>query len=332
MANFSRNATINRSEAISSHSVFYLTMAVLLSLAIVVGNSLVLKAYHVNKRLRTGTYTILVSLAISDTLVGGVSLPLWIYGSLTGWTKVPPLIMEIFLCSDVFTALASIFHLTAVSIERYIAVARPYYFYTLSRKTYVKGLTGIWVVSLAVASLQPLQRRSPEAMLYYTGAILIVCFVIPIVVMSSVYAYHFSITRRILRKSHGSDKESRRKIIQRELKAIGTLVIITGLFACAWIPFFTLTALATFCPLKCLPEPKILSLLVSLVKWMHYCNSACNPFVYAFRDSMMKQTIRRVISSLIKWFVVARQSPPVRTAHIQSFSAKMNSVISVTPH
>ena len=324
------NTTKSGQGAIVSNSVLYLFFAVLLAFVAIAGNSLVIISYKVNKRLRTGTYTILASLAISDILVGGVSLPLWIYGNLNNWKEVSPAFTEIFLSFDVFSAVASIFHLTTVSIERFIAVSKPYYYYTLSKRTYAKALAMMWSVSLVIASLQPVQRKIPSAMNYYTAVILVVCFAIPLIVMSSVYGYIFRITRRILRSSYGTDRESRKKITAKELKAVGTLVIITGLFALAWLPFFTLTGLATFCPLNCLPDQSVLLWLVSLVKWMHYSNSACNPFVYAYRDAMMRETFHRLIEAFLKKIDGSRTFSDVRLNRIRANSTTRNSATFVS--
>ncbi|PFX14034.1 Peroxidasin [Stylophora pistillata] len=48
---------------------------------------------------------------------------------------------------------------------------------------------------------------------------------------------------------------------------------------------------------KCLPAGRNLQRLVEIVKWMHYSNSAVNPFIYAFRDKDMKREFLRLL-----WF------------------------------
>ena len=299
-----QNNSFNKatSETFRLISYIYVALAVLLAVVVIIGNLLLILSYKFNRLLRSGTYTILVSLAISDTIVGGVSLPLWIYGDLQNWTEMHPIVRDIFLSFDVFSAVASILHLTSVSIERYIAISKPYYYNTLSKKIYHKGIAGIWIVSFALASLEPVQRRVGNWMFYYTAMILIACFAVPLVIMCFVYSYIFIVTRRILRSSNGAGRDSKRRSIKKEIRAAGTLVIITGLFAIAWFPFFALTAMALFCPKTCLPQTGTLLFLVSFVKWMHYSNSACNPFVYAYRDSLVKQTFRRLLTAFCNLF------------------------------
>ena len=66
-------------------SVFFCILA----LMIVFGNSLVIGAFRVNRRLRGTTNLLLMFLAIADLLIGTVSVPLWVYISVTYTTKGP---------------------------------------------------------------------------------------------------------------------------------------------------------------------------------------------------------------------------------------------------
>ena len=61
----------------------------ILALMIVFGNSLVIGAFRVNRRLRETTNLLLMFLAIADLLIGTVSVPLWVYISVTYTTKGP---------------------------------------------------------------------------------------------------------------------------------------------------------------------------------------------------------------------------------------------------
>lgn len=63
------------SEALIAESLFF----GLLSLVILVGNTLVCTAIYKNRKLRTKTNYYLVSLAVADIMVGVFSVPYWIY-------------------------------------------------------------------------------------------------------------------------------------------------------------------------------------------------------------------------------------------------------------
>ncbi len=67
-----------QTEAAGRAGVFELIILGLLIMTILVGNSLVCMAYkNVSRRLKSITNCFVISLAASDILVGGFSLPLW---------------------------------------------------------------------------------------------------------------------------------------------------------------------------------------------------------------------------------------------------------------
>ena len=100
-------------------SVFFCILA----LMIVFGNSLVIGAFRVNRRLRRTTNLLLMFLAIADLLIGTVSVPLWVYISVTYTTKGP--LYYFYLTFDVICGVSSILNLTAISLERCYALLHP---------------------------------------------------------------------------------------------------------------------------------------------------------------------------------------------------------------
>ena len=95
----------------------------ILALMIVFGNSLVIGAFRVNRRLRTTTNLLLMSLAIADLLIGTVSVPLWVYISVTYTFRGP--LYDFYLIFDVICGVSSILNLTAISLERCYALLHP---------------------------------------------------------------------------------------------------------------------------------------------------------------------------------------------------------------
>ena len=122
----------------------------------------------------------------------------------------------------------------------------------------------------------------------------------------------FSVARSLLRR-HSSrtasqdSTKSLKKYYQRERKVATTEALITGLFLVAWVPFFTVSVTAAYCP-NCLPSsPYSLRGLVILVKSVHYLNSAVNPLVYARRNPEMKSTFLKLLG--LKRFNSGKQTP-----------------------
>lgn len=283
----------------SSNQQTWVVFNVLLMLTIVHGNGLVVAAYGKNNRLRTRTYTFLASLAFSDLLVGSVALPIRIYGDLRAW-QVSQELQIFYNCFDIFSACASIFHLSAVSIERFIAVSRPFYFEVLSFRAYFIAICLAWGLAIVTAATYPgvytrqslLQLKIDPFQIY--GVILFAAsFVCPLVLIVSVNTRIFWIARSLIRRSPEVNRTARR--VLRERKTAMTLAFISSFFFICWFPFFVLNMFFLYCP-KCLPSPGPgMMQLVDFVKWMHYCNSAINPIVYAFRDTEMRKTFSRLL-------------------------------------
>lgn len=277
----------------------FMVFSVLLAIVIVSGNLLVIAAYKYNSRLRRRGYTFLISLALSDFLVGVISLPLWICISSLGIGGGNAFYV-FFISFDIFSALTSVLHLCIVSIERFLAVCWPFHHQRLSSRVYTATAVFCWGFSAVFASLYPVQLRFNFKKIYVPVTFTL-GFLIPLVIIASMYIGIFKIAKALTRKlprpsmvsSEPADLGRNKLQICKERKTAITLTIITGLFFIAWLPFFILNLTAAFC-LPCLPRYSILMWVIDSVKWMHYSNSAVNPFVYAFRDSEMRKTFVRL--------------------------------------
>lgn len=268
-----------------------------LMFVIITGNSFVVAAYFSNFRLRTGTYAFLVSLAISDLLVGCVSLPLWMYISVKNIQEGP--LNTSFLSFDIFSALASIFHLTMVSLERWLAISRPFVHVTLSSVHYSLVICGVWLTAFATAAIRPALDTSSSSNPHriYTPFLLLVGYVGPGILISVVNYSIFKVARALIANlpTIQSLEESTkiRKNINKQRRTALTLTFVTVLFLVSWLSFFAMSTIWVFCT-HCLPIQKVAAFLI-FAKWLQYCNSAMNPLVYAFRDAEMRKTFARLL-------------------------------------
>ena len=268
-----------------------------LSLVIIFGNVLVMAAFRINSRLRTGTYKFLASLALSDFLVGSISLPMWIYIS-TNPSRLPSQLMTVYLTLDIFSSMASISHLMAISVERFIAVSRPFLFERLSGRQYNLTLMSVWLYGAVVGALFPIQKQLALRKMY-APAIFAAGFALPLLIISAMYVGTFRVARRLIHLPPPhlfgeSEHENEKKLMQQEYKVALTLFIITSLFFLLWLPQFTTTMVAAFGMLR-LPKDEV-GRIVATSKFLHYLNSALNPFVYAYRDKEMRRTFKRLLT------------------------------------
>lgn len=259
-------------------------------LAILVGNVLVISAYEKNWRLQTTTNTFILGLAVSDLLAGFVSIPFWLYVYSCHHFKITlhPVAYEMYITFDVFIGCASIFQLTAISIERCIAIVWPIRHRALREGIFHAMILTAWGCSAIVAGLYPVQLKHWEK--GYTAFIFSTCFIGPFIVMSGVYFLIYETARHSRSRVHAGGAAPS---IHREIRVAGTVALVTGVFMIAWFPFFVVTVVATY-DLERLPEPPGLFRLIASVKALHYTNSALNPILYGYRNPEMRNTMRSV--------------------------------------
>ena len=292
----SNDATLT---AYGGHSVENITFSVFLSMLaciVLIANGMVILAFKLNKKLRTVTNIYFVSLALCDFLVGLISIPLYTY--FTFHEAVNNIQMYLFYISfDIFNGTASIFHLTAMSLERCFAIVSPVRHRVVSAFFHFSMVFTVWFL----ATVSSLLRLMPEYNLtdgyWYNFYILSVCFLLPIYVMAISYSILFYAATKRCRIT--ANKNEQISWLSRR-KTIITLLVITGLFVTAWSPFFVYMGLASFLPHALPSTMKGRTHLSWFVKWMHYANSCVNPFVYAYRHKTFNFSFKTICYAWIK--------------------------------
>lgn len=265
----------------------------LLMIIIVSGNVLVITAYSKNWRLHTTTNTFILGLAAADLLVGFFSIPLWLYVYSCNYFDIilKPVAYDAYITLDIFIGCASIFQLTAISLERCIAIVWPIKHRGISLRSFHMMIVVAWSVSALMGGLYLIQLKKWEN--GYTAFVFSVSFAGPFVLLFGVYVliYNTAIKSRTrVRCEYFS------ATLRREIRVTGTVALVTGVFMMAWLPFFVVTVVATY-ELERLPNPPDLLRLVAFVKALHYTNSGLNPMIYAYRNSEMGKTMRSIASS-----------------------------------
>ncbi|CAF3513864.1 unnamed protein product [Rotaria sordida] len=196
----------NENEKISlkdSHSIALLVLIIiicsLMSIITIVGNLVVILAVCLVRKLRTASNILIVSLAVSDILVGLFIMPLalvleisnnnWILGSI---------MCDIWTSTDVLLCTSSILNFLVISIDRYCIINHPFK-YAPMRKVKLLSLmiAGVWILS-ALVSLPPILGwgRPSENLpicqvnnkLEYQIFATMLSFYIPLIVVLIIYA------------------------------------------------------------------------------------------------------------------------------------------------
>lgn len=274
----------------TTHIALSCTFVVLIILLAVVGNTLVILAFKRFRRLRRVTNYFVASLAFTDILVAMISMPVWVAYISAGPSLFvrKPLIQILWTVTDIMVSVASIWHLTFVSIDRYLCITGPLYYHTrMTSKRAMLTLGTIWCYSILVASLGPTFWEHD----LYTLVIVVLNYAVPVMIILFAYVNIFRAARYQGKQIELTiNGKSRRFSMSAEVKAAKTLGVVIGAFIVCWSPFFALNLNYYIC--HCPPPP----LVVSVAKWMHYGNSMLNPLIYGVMNKDFRYAFRKLFT------------------------------------
>ncbi|XP_002734016.1 adenosine receptor A2a-like [Saccoglossus kowalevskii] len=279
--------------------LFYIQFGVMvfLSIPVVFGNILVILAVYQNHNLRTIPNCFIVSLAIADTLVGvsGTPMKALLYG-LGGVTEKWTCVV---ICIFAFNPIgASLIHLMAIGIDRYIAILHPLHYHQWITMSRVKVVIAILLTYCLVAFvptlilndsthnncyelIRPLMRE-PGMYVFVLG------FAIPFITMVIMYLRIFSTARHHLRRIYPNLEETQQQhYMKRELKAAITPCLVLGVLFICWIPQFIDAAMNRY--ELCSAAERFIADVFILI------NSGANPLIYALLNKEFRQNFRKSI-------------------------------------
>ncbi|KAK6492014.1 delta-type opioid receptor-like [Huso huso] len=264
------------------------------------GNCLVMYVIIRYTKMKTATNIYIFNLAVADALVT-TTMPFQSTDYLLGTWPFGEVVCKIFISIDYYNMFTSIFTLTMMSVDRYIAVCHPVK--ALDFRTPVKAKIiniCIWILSSA-AGIPALILGStetnhgttecalqfPEPYVYWDTlmkiCVFIFAFVVPVLIITVCY------TLMILRlKSVRLLSGSREK--DRNLRRITKLVlVVVAVFIICWTPihiFILVKALTN------VPETTSLMAAYFFCVALGYTNSSLNPILYAFLDENFKRCFK----------------------------------------
>nr|KAG5700680.1 hypothetical protein BaRGS_015510 [Batillaria attramentaria] len=118
------------------------------------GNCVTILAVCTHRKLRTKTNAFIVSLAIADMCVSLLVMPFGIYQQMNNkvW-ELGDIVCRLSSSFDVMMCTVSIFHLSSLAIDRYLAICRPFVHERMTTKLIVVMLVFCWVVPVFISFL-----------------------------------------------------------------------------------------------------------------------------------------------------------------------------------
>ena len=254
-------------------------------------NTLVIVTIQKTRQLQTNSNILITRLAITDLLVGAVSMPLIItVDALILRGTVPERIVCNINQSAAFVLYiaysASYMHLTLMGWERYVAIAKPMKYKALVRKGRIKRYSGIvWItVVTAFVLLTTLQAMAlPHEFLLVLYLLQGVLWLISFMALVYFYSMVYSKAR----------KQSRSQISQITAKiqsriAFTAFLLTAAVFICT-LPMAVFVGTVQFLPIlransvfRCLEVPL-------------YLNSLLNPVLYFYRNRRYRKAALKLL-------------------------------------
>ncbi|XP_044073670.1 trace amine-associated receptor 13c-like isoform X2 [Siniperca chuatsi] len=257
-------------------------------------------------QLHTPTNILLLSLAVSDFLVGLLLMPGEILRKTSCWF-LGDLVCSLYNYVSFIIPSVSVGDKVLISVDRYVAICDPLHYPTRITVTRVKVCVCLcWLCSVFYSSLflkdnltQPDRYNScyGECVIvidYVAGAVdLVVTFIAPITVIIVLYMRVFAVAVSQARamRSHITAVTLQRSVTLKakksELKAARTLGVLVFVF------------LICFCPYYCVSfavDNALNASSISDVIYLFYFNSCLNPVIYALFYPWFKKAITQIVT------------------------------------
>ncbi|XP_020651455.3 5-hydroxytryptamine receptor 2C isoform X1 [Pogona vitticeps] len=204
---------VSSGEEVSRRSLGEKNWPALLILIIILltigGNILVIMAVSLEKKLQNATNYFLMSLAVADMLVGILVMPVSLITILYDYAwPLPKQLCPIWISLDVLFSTASIMHLCAISLDRYVAIRNPIEHSRFNSRTKaIMKIAAVWTISIGISMPIPVIGLQDDSRVFVNGSCVLndenfvligsfVAFFIPLIIM--VFAY--CLTIQVLQK------------------------------------------------------------------------------------------------------------------------------------
>ncbi|XP_044068083.1 trace amine-associated receptor 13c-like isoform X4 [Siniperca chuatsi] len=257
-----------------------------------------------SRQLHTPTNLLLLSLAVSDFLVGLLVMPFQILQTEPCWL-LGDLVCVLYYFVPFITICASVVNMVLISVDRYVAICDPLHYPTKITQKRVQiciflcwGYSIFYNIVLLYDNLkQPGMYRScyGECVITIIGAVdLVLSFVIPITAIITLYVRVFvvAVSQARAMRSHNAAVALKRSATvtakKSEMKAARTLGVVVVVFLMCYCPFYCVSLTGYNLVTGSSSEVFMLFLI--------FCNSCLNPVIYAFFYPWFRKSVRLIVT------------------------------------
>nr|XP_055042335.1 trace amine-associated receptor 4-like [Misgurnus anguillicaudatus] len=309
-----------RAQRLTGVKVAMYTLMLLIILMTVFGNLLIIISISRFKQLQSPTHLIVQSLAVCDCLLGSLVMPYSMMRSVEGCWFLGDVICKVHFSLDMTFCTSSLIHLSLISIDRYWAICDPLkYRMRVTNNTVTVLITFTWIFSFVYCFsvvFSGVTAVGLEALILQVSCFggcavffnkewglicLILLFVIPGTIMSSLYIIIFTVVKKhakvlSVKVSVTTTGVNIQSSAHRERKAAKTLALVMGVFFLCWLPFFITIAVDPY--INFVTPADVFEALF----WFAYFNSTCNPLIYGFFYPRFQKAFKTLIFTYICGF------------------------------
>ncbi|KAK2814478.1 hypothetical protein Q5P01_000391 [Channa striata] len=287
-----------------SESMLIYILLSFISLLTVILNLLVIISISHFRQLHTPTNLIILSLAVSDFLVGLLVMPFqillmepcWLLGDLV-------CVLQYFLAFIIVCS--SEVNMVLISVDRYVAICDPLHYSTKITQQKVKVYVLLcWIYSVFYSFFtlfnnlkQPGRYNScyGECVINIFGTVdLVISFILPISTIVILYLRVFvvAVSQARAMRSHITAVKLQSSVTvtvkKSELKAARTLGVVVAVFIVCYCPYYGGSLSGN--------EIMMGSFLNAVTVFLVYINSCLNPVIYAFFYPWFRKSVKVIVT------------------------------------
>ena len=269
----------------------FAAVASIISPAAVLLNALVIIAVMKRRELQKLSNILLSSMAVTDLLVGAISIPL---SAIDGFLLPYQIVAAQHICTlDVATVwlsltltFCSLFHLVLIAWERYVAIRKwRYHRDTVTKSRLIKLAAIAWISGTAFVLIPFLISIAVSGRTTLVVFLVSTCLILALIVYFYVMVY-LEIRKR---KFNQILQVSVLVLLKTEYRVAKTTALVTAALFLSFVPVVSLPFLGRAFPvLQKMTSWRVVEILV-------LSNSLVNPLIYCYRDCRFKKVVLELL-------------------------------------
>ncbi|XP_026187426.1 trace amine-associated receptor 13c-like [Mastacembelus armatus] len=264
---------------------------------------LIISIYHF-RQLHTPTNFLLLSLAVSDFLVGLLVMPFHIFLTEPCW-YLGDLVCVLDYFLNFIIVCSSVVNMVLISVDRYVAICDPLHYHTRITPNRVQICVVLcWIYCVFYSFLvlydnlkKPGRYNScyGECVIYVVGAVgIVLVFIIPITSIIILYVRVFvvAVSQARAMRSHIAAVTLQRSVTvtvkKSEMKAARNLGVVVAVFLMCYCLYFCVNVSGS--------DHTIGSPTEVFSSFLIFLNSCLNPIIYAFLYPWFRKSVKLIVT------------------------------------